>query len=121
MSKICYGSMNIPLSPAVRAGDFVYISGQVPVVSGQIVGESIEEQTDVCLKNLVEILKTAGCEIDDVIKCFCILPDVKDFPGFNASYAKVFHTNPPARTTVGSALARPFKVEIEAVAYKPLK
>lgn len=111
---------HVPITPAVRAGDWVYVSGQVPVIDGKIVGQTIEEQTDVALQNLAGVLKLAGCEVEDVVKCFCVLPDVKDFPGFNASYKKFFHTNPPARTTVGGALAGDFKVEIECTVYKPV-
>lgn len=120
MTKVCYGNARVPLSPAVRVGDHIYISGQVPVVDGSIVGSTIQDQTAAVLKNLEGALKLADCALTDVFKTFVILTDASEFAGFNEAYAKFFPTDPPARTTVGAALAGPFKVEIEAIAYKPL-
>lgn len=121
MPKITYGTSHVPLSPAVRAGDYLHISGQVPVVDGKLVGSTIQEQTTQCLKNLEATLKLADAELSDVIKCFVILTDLSEFSGFNEAYSKVFTKDPPARTTVGAKLAGEFRIEIEAVAYKPLK
>lgn len=120
MSVVHYGTSHVPLSPAVRAGDYIYISGQVPVVDGKIVGTTIQEHTEQVMKNLVSALELAGCKLTDVIKCVAILPDMSDFSGFNEVYGKYFSVNPPARTAMGAALAGNFKVEVEAIAFKPV-
>lgn len=121
MTKQHFGSAKVPLSPAVRAGDFVYISGQVPVgADGKIVEGGIEAQTDQVLANLGAALALAGCALSDVVKTTVWLLDRGDFAGFNAAYARHFPTDPPARTTAESRLMIDISVEIEAVAYKPL-
>lgn len=121
MSKQCFGTSHVPLSPAVRAGDFVYASGQVPVGGGGgVVSGGISEQTDQVLSNLQAALELAGCTMDDVVKTTVWLEDARDFGAFNAVYAKHFPKDPPARTTVESRLMIDIKVEIEAVAYRPL-
>ena len=120
MPKECFGTSHVPLSPAVRAGDFVFISGQVPVgASGTVVQGGIAEQTEQVLQNVKAALELAGCTMDDVVKTTVWLEDARDFGGFNAVYAKHFPQNPPARTTAESRLMIDIKVEIEAVAYKP--
>ncbi|WP_199190398.1 MULTISPECIES: RidA family protein [Nitratireductor] len=120
MTKQCFGSSHVPLSPAVRAGDFVYISGQVPVSDGKVVQGGIVEQTEQVLANVGAALKLAGCSMDDVVKTTVWLEDARDFGAFNTVYARHFPTNPPARTTVESRLMIDIKIEVEAVAYKPV-
>lgn len=121
MSKQVFGESHVPLSPAVRAGDFVYISGQVPTdANGAVVAEEIEEQTKQVMENMKAALALAGCSLDDVVKTLAILCDIDDFPGFNKVYATYFPENPPARTTLEAQLVIDVRVEIEAVAYKPL-
>lgn len=121
MAKQCFGTSHVPLSPAVRAGDFVYISGQVPVDSkGTVVAGGIAEQTEQVLTNVKKVLALAGCEMSDVVKTTVWLEDARDFGAFNAIYAKHFPNDPPARTTVESRLMMDIKIEVEAVAYKPL-
>jgi reactive intermediate/imine deaminase len=89
----------VPLSPAVRAGDFVYVSGQVPVGSdGIVVKGGITEQTEQVLANVKAALALAGCTLDDVVKTTVWLEDARDFGAFNAVYARHFPKNPPART-----------------------
>ncbi|WPZ16689.1 RidA family protein (plasmid) [Nitratireductor rhodophyticola] len=121
MTKQCFGTSHVPLSPAVRAGDFVYISGQVPVgVDGVVVKGGITEQTGQVMENVKAALALAGCTLDDVVKTTVWLEDARDFGPFNAVYGKYFPKNPPARTTVESRLMIDIKIEVEAVAYKPL-
>ena len=121
MTKECFGTAHVPLSPAVRAGDFVYVSGQVPVdSSGRIVPGDAGAQTDAVIENIKAALALAGCTLDDVIKTHCYLADARDFGAFNAAYGRHFATNPPARTTAEARLMIDIRVEIEAIAYKPV-
>jgi 2-iminobutanoate/2-iminopropanoate deaminase len=120
MPKQVFGSAHVPLSPAVRAGDFVYVSGQVPVVDGKIVSGGVGAETRAVLDNMKSALALAGCDMGDVIKTTVWLRDRDDFAKFNAAYAKYFASEPPARSTAESRLMIDIAVEIEAIAYKPL-
>lgn len=120
--KQTFGTSHVPLSPAVRAGDFVYVSGQVPVrADGSIVDGGIEPQTKQVLENIKAALALAGATLDDVVKTTVWVEDARDFSGMNKVYASYFSVNPPARTTVESRLMIDIKIEIEAVAYAPKK
>jgi 2-iminobutanoate/2-iminopropanoate deaminase len=106
-------------SPAIIAeGRLIYVSGQVPVRDGHVVGETIAEQTDVALDNVAAVLTAAGAGLDDVVRCGVYLNDMADFAEMNAAYLRRFHDPLPARTTVGVTLAG-FKVEIDCVAVLP--
>ena len=109
----------IPMSPAVRAGENVFVSGQLAFgPEGKLVGENVAEQTRQCLDNIKAILAKAGCEMTDIVKCSVWLVNVEDFSAFNAEYAQYFPANPPARATVRSDLMVPGAlVEIDAIAY----
>lgn len=121
LPKQTFGTSHVPLSPAVRAGDFVYVSGQVPVGGdGIVVKGGITEQTEQVLANVKAALALAGCTLDDVVKTTVWLEDARDFGAFNAVYARHFPKNPPARTTVESRLMIDIKIEVEAVAYRPV-
>jgi 2-iminobutanoate/2-iminopropanoate deaminase len=121
MEKIAYGKSHVPLSPAVRAGDFVYISGQVPTdANGSVVAGGIEAQTKQVMENVKAALALADCTLADVVKTMVILEDARDFGAFNKVYATYFPENPPARTTVEARLMIDIKIEVEAIAYKPL-
>jgi reactive intermediate/imine deaminase len=121
MSRQHYGASHVPLSPAVRAGDFIYVSGQVPTgADGAIVAGGIEAQTKRVMENVEAALKLAGAALGDVVKTTVILADARDFAAFNKVYATFFATNPPARTTLEARLMIDIRIEIEAVAYKPL-
>lgn len=118
--KQTFGSSHVPLSPAVRAGDFVYVSGQVPVrPDGTYVEGGIEPQTRQVLENMKTALALAGARMDQVVKTTVWIEDARDFSGMNKVYATFFPTEPPARTTVESRLMVDIKVEIEAVAFAP--
>lgn len=122
MKKQVFGTSHVPLSPAVRAGDFVYVSGQVPVdAQGNIVQGGIKEQTRQVLENIKAALALAGATMEEVVKTTVWLDDARDFGGFNQVYATFFPTEPPARTTAESRLMIDIKVEIEAIAYSPKK
>ena len=110
-----------PLSPAVRAGDFVFVSGQVPVdAQGHIVEGGIEAQTRQVFANLEAALALAGAALADVCKVNVWLEDARDFGAFNRVYMAYFPGGKPARSTVESRLMIPAKVEIDVVAYRPV-
>jgi 2-iminobutanoate/2-iminopropanoate deaminase len=113
-----------PYSSAIRAGDFLFVSGQGPVdpASGKMQSEaSVQEQTRLVLRNLQTILRACGSDLEDVVKCSVFLRDVNDFGAMNEAYAEVFGANKPTRTTVGAGMvAEGMKVEIDCIAYRPM-
>jgi reactive intermediate/imine deaminase len=110
-----------PFSPAVRAGDFVYVSGQVPAdAQGEIVTGGIEVQTRQVMENIRAALALAGATFDDVCKCTCWLQDARDFGAFNRVYMSYFPHGRPARSTTEARLMVDAKVEIDVIAYKPV-
>ena len=128
MSKQCIGDIrsgsggqSLPFSPAVRAGDFVYVSGQTAMNDqGEIVSGGIEVQAHKVFEIIKNILEMAGCGMEDVIKVNVWLDDTRDFAGYNRIFAEYFTENPPARSTVQSKLVVDAKIEADVVAYKPL-
>ena len=108
-----------PYSQAIKAGGFVFVSGQIPIdpQTGQFVPGGIAEQTEQVLNNLSAVLEAAGSSLDLVVKTTVFLADMKEFSGMNEVYATFFSSPPPARATVAAAgLPRDARVEIEAVA-----
>jgi 2-iminobutanoate/2-iminopropanoate deaminase len=112
-----------PYSPAVRAGGFIYVSGQIPIdpMTNQPVLGDVAAETRQVLSNIQRILEGCGASMADVVRCGVFLADVKDFAAMNEVYIEFFGNYKPARTTIGvGALPLPgAKVEIDAVAYKP--
>jgi 2-iminobutanoate/2-iminopropanoate deaminase len=109
-----------PYNQAIRFGDLVFVAGQLGVAldTGQLVGPSIEEQTDQALKNMAAILEAAGSSLDKLVKTTVFLVDLADFAGMNEVYARHVGDRPPARSTIGIAqLPVGGRVEIEAVAH----
>ncbi|RBO92226.1 RidA family protein [Pseudochrobactrum asaccharolyticum] len=118
--KQVFGTAHVPLSPAVRSGDMIYISGQVPAgADGKIIEGNIETQTRQVLENIKAALALAGATLEDLVKTTVWLEDARDFGRMNAVYATYFPKEPPARTTVESRLMIDIKIEIEAIAYLP--
>lgn len=110
----------LSLSRAVRAGDMVYLTGQVPMVDGTVMTwGGIEEQTRAVLDEITRTLALAGCTRDDVVKAMVWLKDRADFPDFNAVYGEYFPTDPPARSALISEFLVDIRVEVEVVAYSP--
>src|SRR5438552_1181764 len=108
-----------PYSQAVRAGNFVFASGQIPIdpVTGEFVPGGIAEQTEQVLKNLTALFAAAGVGLDQIVKTTVFLADMNDFTAMNEVYGRFFSEAPPARATVQAArLPRDAKVEIEAIA-----
>lgn len=115
------GGRVLSLSRAIRAGDFVFVTGQVPMRDGAPMTDgTIEDQTRACLDSLREILDEAGCELSDVVKSMVWLKKREDFPGFNEVYSEYFPQEPPTRSALVSDFLIDILVEIECVAYKPL-
>lgn len=107
-----------PYSQAVRSGDLLFCSGQLPLnpADGRI-PEGIEAQTRQVLRNLEAVLKAGGAGLNSVVKTTVFLKEMNDFPAMNAVYAEYFMKNPPARSTVQAArLPKDVLVEIDAVA-----
>lgn len=109
-----------PYSQAIQAGNFIFISGQIPLdQGGNLAQGDIAVQTGRVLENLQAILWTAGLSLLDVVKTTVFLTDLNDFAEMNQVYAEYFPESPPARSTIQvAALPRGAAIEIEAVAYK---
>jgi len=112
----------VPFSPAIKAGDYIFVSGQVGHVDSQGKKlEGVEAQTRQVLDNMRRVLEAAGASMDDVVKATVFLVRAEDFPQMNEVYKSYFTRDLPARSTViVAALARPeIVVEIESIAYRP--
>jgi 2-iminobutanoate/2-iminopropanoate deaminase len=111
-----------PYSPAVRAGDFLFVSGQGPIdpETNQYSYGDIAHETRQVLNNIRRILEGCGATLADVVKCSVFLSDGRDFKAMNEVYAEFFDAAKPARTTVETKFAdSKMKVEIDCIAYKP--
>lgn len=111
-----------PYSPAVRAGGFIFVSGQGPVDSAtnEFSFGTIQHETRIVLSNIQRILEGCGASMADVVKCSVFLADGKDFSAMNEVYNEFFGKAKPARTTVEAQFARPpMKIEVDCIAYKP--
>ena len=111
-----------PYSPAVRAGDFIFVSGQVPVnpATGEMVKADVGTETRQVLNNIKSILESCGATMADVVRCGVFLLDGQDFAAMNAVYTEFFGDVKPARATVVAGFAATgMRVEIDAIVYKP--
>ncbi len=116
------GGRQLSLSRAIRAGDFVFLTGQIPMRDGApLTTGAIEEQTRAVLDDIRDTLAEAGCDLADVVKAMVWLTDRADFPGFNAVYAEYFPHEPPTRSAVVNDLLVDARVEVEVIAYKPIR
>jgi reactive intermediate/imine deaminase len=122
MSKKVYPYPGVvPYSKAVRAGDFVFVSGHLAWgENGELIHGSIEQETRQVWRNITKTLQEVGCTLDDVVKATIWLQDPRDFNGYNKAYLEFFPKDPPSRSTVRADLIFDAKLEIEVVAYKPL-
>jgi len=126
MAKTVITSPSLPrlpfLSPGTRAGDYVFVSGQVGAQDDQ--GKTltgIEAQTKQVLELVKRVLETTGASLNDVVKATVFLTNAEDFAAMNKVYSTYFPKDPPARSTIiVKALAKPeYIVEIECIAYRP--
>ncbi len=109
-----------PYSQAIRFGEQVYLSGQIPIdtETGEFVSDDITEQTHQVLRNLSAVLDASGSDMDSVLKTTVFLKDMSDFAAMNEVYAEYFSEKPPARSTVQAAgLPRGARVEIDCIAF----
>ena len=105
-----------PLSPYRRAGDLVFVSGQLGVVDGGLVPGGIADETRQTIRNLASVLTDAGASLGDVVKTTVFLASLADWPAMNEVYAEEFGTPFPARSVIEALLVAGARVEIEAVA-----
>ena len=109
-----------PYTPAVRAGDFIFVSGQLGMADGALVDGGVSGQTAQAVVNLKARLEEMGADLTDVVKTTCFLVDMDTFTTFNDAYVAGFGNHRPARSTIAvRELPAGGHVEIEAVAYKP--
>lgn len=108
-----------PYSQAITHQNLIFTSGQIPLdpETGEIVGDTIKEQTEQALKNLGEVLKAGNSSFKNAIKCTCFLNDMKDFAAFNEVYTEYFTSNPARSCVAVKTLPRNVLVEVECIAY----
>ncbi|NYF78888.1 RidA family protein [Granulicella arctica] len=112
------GGQHLPFSRAVEADGWLYVSGQVPMVSGEVVSGNIVTQSRQAIQNLLSILEEAGYGPEHVVRCGVWLEDARDFTSFNTVFKEYFGAHPPARACVVCSMVVDCKVEIDCVAYK---
>ncbi len=115
---VVINNRRLSLSKAVRAGNFIFLTGQIPMLDGKPMTEgSIEEQTKNCIEHIRVTLLDCGCDLHNVVKSMIWLKDRADFPGFNEVYGQYFTEMPPARSALVSDFLVDIKIEIECIAY----
>ena len=118
---VIIGGRTLSLSRAIRAGDFIFLTGQIPMQNGEpMITGTIEEQTKAILEDIKSTLNVAECQMHDVVKSMVWLREKSDFPGFNAIYGEYFPIEPPTRSAVVNQLLVDVRVEIEVIAYKTI-
>ncbi len=116
------GGRALPFTKAVKAGDFVFVSGQVPIgPDGEIVDGNITDQTRQTIENVKSVLGELGLGLQDVVKATVWLADTRDFWPFNKIYLEYFGKSLPARSCVRADMMVDCKIEIEVIAYAPSK
>jgi reactive intermediate/imine deaminase len=112
------GDQPLPFARAVEANGWLYVSGQVPMINGEVTSGNIIAQSHQAIGNLLAILHEAGYAPEHVVRCGVWLDDPRDFPSFNKVFREYFGEHPPARACVVSSMVIDCKVEIDCVAYK---
>lgn len=112
------GGQHLPFARAAQADGWLYVSGQVPMLNGELVPGNITVQSHQAIQNLLSILKEAGYGPEHVVRCGVWLDDPRDFSAFNVVFKEYFGAHPPARACVVSSMVVDCKVEIDCIAYK---
>lgn len=112
------GGQHLPFARAVAADGWLYVSGQVPMLNGELVTGNMAVQARQAIQNLLAILREAGYSPEHVVRCGAWIDDPRDFAAFNAVFREFFGEHPPARSCVVSSMVVDCKVEIDCVAYK---
>jgi reactive intermediate/imine deaminase len=112
------GDQPLPFARAVEASGWLYVSGQVPMINGEVTDGNVIAQSHQAIQNLLAILQEAGYAPQHVVRCGVWLDDPRDFPSFNKVFREYFGEHPPARACVVSSMVIDCKVEIDCVAYK---
>ncbi|WP_423198604.1 MULTISPECIES: RidA family protein [unclassified Cupriavidus] len=112
------GGQHMPFARAAGADGWLYVSGQVPMVDGEVVDGGIVAQTHQAIRNVLAILAEAGYGPEHVVRCGVWLDDARDFASFNRIFKEYFGANPPARACVQSSMVVDCKVEIDCIAWK---
>ncbi|WP_211465483.1 RidA family protein [Collimonas silvisoli] len=112
------GGQHLPFARAVEADGWLYVSGQVAMVDGEVIDGGIVAQSHQTIQNVLAILKEAGYGPEHVVRCGVWLDDTRDFQSFNKVFKEYFGANPPARACVQSSMVVDCKVEVDCIAYK---
>jgi reactive intermediate/imine deaminase len=112
------GGQHLPFARAVAADGWLYVSGQVAMVNGEVIDGGIVAQSHQAIQNVLAILKDAGYGPEHVVRCGVWLDDARDFQSFNKVFKEYFGANPPARACVVSSMVVDCKVEVDCVAFK---
>ena len=112
------GGQVMPFARAVEADGWLYVSGQVPMRDGELVGGTVAEQAHVVIRSVLAILAEAGYGPEHVVRCGVWLDDARDFYAFNGVFKHYFGEHPPARACVESRMVVDCKVEVDCMAYK---
>ena len=112
------GGQHLPFARAVEADGWLYVSGQVAMVNGEVIDGGIVAQSHQAIKNVMAILAEAGYGPEHVVRCGVWLDDTRDFQSFNKVFKEYFGANPPARACVQASLVVDCKVEVDCVAFK---
>ena len=112
------GKQTLPFARAVEADGWLYVSGQVAMEKGEIVGGGIIAESRKAIENMLAILRECGYGVEDVVRVGVWLDDPRDFWSFNGAYAEYFGEHPPARACVQSRMMVDCRVEIDCVAYR---
>jgi len=112
------GQQALPFAKATEADGWLYVSGQTPMVNGEVIDGGIVAQANQAIRNMIEILETAGYTTADIVRIGVWLDDSRDFWSFNKVFAQYFGDHPPARACVQSAMVIDCKVEVDCIAYR---
>jgi len=112
------GGQHLPFARATEVDGWLYVSGQVPMLNGEVIDGNIVAQAHQAIRNLFAILEEAGYKAEHVVRCGVWLDDPRDFQSFNTVFKQYFGDHPPARACVVSRMVLDCKVEIDCVAYK---